>query len=315
MNSTELKKKISVLYDMELNNYLMNEMISRLEYRIDSLGKKKSIDAPKKAGKDNDIIIGSMGTGAFIFAIIGAVWGLIYNFAFDDGGIISKILGFFFYPFTRGAMGVLIGVVLGLIVGLILFALDKKEIEKIYEEDCAEHSEALKKDALRVEHEKREKEILIKQRDLLIKRKNEATIKLKSFYSLSGIDSHYRNLVPIGYMNEFIRLGISNHLEGADGLYYLVRQELRADQFQYTLDEISYKLDDIIDSQREIYGELRNINRRCDYLIDQTNKSVRLAAQNNSLLNDAVAQTRITAYNTERIAKETEFQNYMLICR
>lgn len=314
MNNAELKKKISVLYDMELNNYLMNEMISRLEDRIDSLGKKRNIAAPQKAGKDSDLLIGSMGTGALIFAIIGAVWGLIYNFVFEEG-FFSKVLGFFFYPFTCGAAGVFIGGVLGLIVGLILLHFDKKEIEKAYKKECFEHSEALKKDSLRVEHEKREKEILIQQRDLLIKRKSEATIKLKSFYSLSGIDSHYRNLVPIGYMNEFIRLGISNHLEGADGLYYLVRKELRADRFQCSLDEISYKLDDIIDRQREIYGELRNINQRCDYLIDQTNKSARLAAQNNSLLNDAVAQTRITAYNTERIAKETEFQNYMLICK
>ena len=314
MNNAELKKKISVLYDMELNNYLMNEMISRLDDRISSLGKKKKYSAPKKARTDKEVILGIIGTGAFIFAIIGAIGGLIYNFCADEG-LLDLILGFFFYPFTWGSAGALIGAVLGLIVGLVVFILDKKDIEKAYEEDCAEHKETLEKDAVRVEREKKEKEILIRQRDLLIKRKNEATIKLKSFYSLSGIDSHYRNLIPIGYMNEFIRLGISNHLEGADGLYYLVRQELRADQFQYTLDEISYKLDDIIDRQRDIYCELRNVNQRCDYLIDQTNKSVRLAAQNSLLLSDAVAQTRITAYNTERIAKETEFQNYMLICR
>lgn len=314
MNNAELKKQVSILYDMELNNYLMNEMISRLDYEIDSLGKKKKILAPQKLNGDKEIILTMVGTGAFYAAIIGAVGGLIYNFVVDEG-ILDMILGFFFYPLTWGTTGVVAGAVLGLIVGLILFVLDKKNDKKIYEEDCEEYENALEKDAIRVEREKKEKDILIRQRDLLVKRKNEATIKLKSFYSLSGIDSNYRNIVPIGYMNEFIRLGISNHLEGSDGLYYLIRQELRADQFQYTLDEISYKLDDIIDSQREIYGELRNINRRCDYLIDQTNKSVRLAAQNNSLLNDAVAQTRITAYNTERIAKETEFQNYMLICR
>lgn len=314
MNSTELKKKISVLYDMELNNYLMNEMISRLDEKIDSLGKKKNFSAPQKARGDKELIGACVLTVGIICGVIGAILGEIYNFKADEG-LLDLILGFVLYPIFWGAAGAGIGMILGLIAGLISYAKEKKEIEKDYEEDCNKLDRAMEKDAVRVKNEKKEKEILIKQRDLLIKRKNEATIKLKSFYSLSGIDSHYRNLVPIGYMNEFIRLGISNHLEGADGLYYLVRQELRADQFQYTLDEISYKLDDIIDSQREIYGELRNINRRCDYLIDQTNKSVRLAAQNNSLLNDAVAQTRITAYNTERIAKETEFQNYMLICR
>lgn len=314
MNNSELKKKISVLYDMELNNYLMNEMISRLDEKIDSLGRKKNFSAPSKGSGDKDVIGGCVGIAGIICGVIGAVLGEIHNFKVDEN-LLDLIFGFVLYPIFWGTAGVGIGIILGLIVGLIFYSKEKKKIEKTYKEDCNKLDRAKEKDAVRVKNEKKEREILIKQRDILIKRKNEATIKLKSFYSLSGIDTHYHNLVPIGYMNEFIRLGISNHLEGADGLYYLVRQELRADHFQHTLDEISYKLDDIIDRQREIYGELRNINHRCDYLIEQTNKSVHLAAQNNSLLNDAVVQTKITAYNTERIAKETEFQNYMLICK
>lgn len=154
MNNTQLKKYISILYDMELNNYLMTEMISRLDSRIYSLGRKKDIAAPKKAGKDKD-------------------------------------------------------------------------------------------------------------------------------------------LIPIGYMHEFIRLGIATHLEGADGLYYLVRNELRADQFQCSIEEISCKLDTVIDKQREIYGVISDMNHRCDYLVEQTKKSIKLSAQNNALLSSAVEQTKI----------------------
>lgn len=315
MNNTQLKKNISILYDMELNNYLMTEMISRLDDKINSLGRKKKFATPKKARGDKEIVTSCTLIGAIIIAVIAAVGGLIYNFTDPEAGLFDKILGVVFYPVGWGGVGALIGLVLGLIAGLICYSKEKREIEKIYEEDCNEHNNALKKDAVRISNEKREKEILIRQKESLVKRKNEAAEKLKSFYAASGIDSKYRNLIPIGYMHEFIRLGIATHLEGADGLYYLVRNELRADQFQCSIEEISCKLDTVIDKQREIYGVISDMNHRCDYLVEQTKKSIKLSAQNNALLSSAVEQTKITAYNTERIAKETEFQNYMLMYR
>ena len=182
-----------------------------------------------------------------------------------------------------------------------------------YDNWCKDYQHEVDKDRARVVREKKEKEILIQQRDSLIERKNAATMKLNRYYNTMGIDSKYRNLVPIGYMYEFMRLGIATRLEGANGLYYLVRQELRHDQLNATLDEISRKLDTIIDNQHELYYEISDMNQKCDRIIRGVKKSAEISAKNNQLLQDAVRNTSISAYNSERIKQELKFQNFMLL--
>lgn len=301
---------ISKLYDMELNNYLMTRAINELDSRITDLGKKRKIIAPTEEKADKSDIGLSAGTGALIFGIIGIIVGVIYNFK-HEVGFFAKLFGIILHGFTFGLVAVLIGAVLGLIYGLISYSGDNDKFRKQYLRDLKVHNNEILKDDQRVQRERKEREILIRQRNILINRKNEASRKLNSFYASSGIDSDYRNLIPIGYMYEFIRLGISTKLEGADGLYYLVRCELRSDQFQCTLEEISRKLDKIIDNQHGIYSEITKINNKCDRMIRETMKSAEIAAKSNQTLNAAVANTAITAYNTERIARELEFQRFL----
>ncbi|MBQ7574619.1 MAG: hypothetical protein IJT23_10220 [Clostridia bacterium] len=105
------------------------------------------------------------------------------------------------------------------------------------------------------------------------------------------------------FAHEFIRLGISRQLEGAQGLYYLIRKELRMDQMQRSLDDISRKLDEIIDNQREIYGEIVKMNNKCENMIQATLKM-------SKNLNNIEQNTAISAYNSERILKEEEYQTF-----
>ena len=110
-----------------------------------------------------------------------------------------------------------------------------------------------------------------------------------------------------------MRLGIAHQLGGANGLYYLVRQEMRGDRLQYSLDEISRKLDDIISNQHQIYYEITDMNNKCSQLISQAEKSAEISAKNNQLLDAAVANTSIAAYNSQRVKEELRFQNFMYV--
>lgn len=290
---------------MELNNYLMTRSISELDDEINSLGKKKSISKPvdltADAGDIGWIILEGLKWSALSFGIIVAIIGVVI------GAIID---GYMAIPFAF--IGYIAGTILGTIgIAIWIYTSDNKDCRRKYKEDCDEYDKKIQNEEMRVKTELRTKDILLKQRDSLIERKTEASRKLNSFYMAVGIDKNYRNLIPIGYMYEFMSLGIATKLEGADGLYYLVRRELRADQMQYTLDEISFKLDTIIDNQHRIYGELTEINNKCDRIISETVKSAELAARNNEMLSVAVANTAITAYNSERIASEAKFQSYM----
>lgn len=70
-------------------------------------------------------------------------------------------------------------------------------------------------------------------------------------------------------------------------------------------------MDTIIDNQHRIYAELSTLNSKCDTLINQTQKAAFYAAENNVLLHQAVVNSYITSYTTQRINQELSYSNYM----
>ncbi len=305
--SNKLQQGVSILYDMELNNYLMARTIAKLDDEIAALGHKKKIGKPTKKPTDFG---GAFYTGVITVAvaIICAVIGAIYKFIVT-GDFVMKI----FEAIAGAINGAICGAIVGLVIAIIFCAVFKmilmSKAESEFKKDCKKYEKNLVVDQRRVNRELKQKDFLIKERDSLIKRKKDASLKLSKYYNTIGIDPQYRNLVPIGYMNEFARLGISRKLEGTDGLYYLVRNELRWDQLQCTLEDISQKIDTIIDKQRDIYTDVLQINRKCDKMVSFT---VQLAKKTEKIMEQVVANTSIAAYNSERISREVAFQNFML---
>lgn len=309
--ASKLEQGIEILYNMELNNYFMTIAIRELNEDIDQLGKGKVISQPSR-GISYVTMADTIPIFIVICAIIGAIVGVIVGFNEQDEGLILSI-------------------VLALIDGVVFFtrrsccwcsnriyllsnkkSIDISERQQKYSRAKRSYEHQIAEEPKRIAKEKKQREILISQRNALINRKKEATIKLNKFYQIMHIDKQYRNIVPIGYMYEFMRLGISKKLDGADGLYYLIRQELRADQMQRSLEDISSKLDTIINNQHQLHKELVNLDYKCTTLIREAKKSAELSAKNNQLLQEAVVNTSISAYNSQRIKQELKYQNFML---
>lgn len=309
--ANKLQQGISILYDLELNNYLMEKSIKKLNYIIDNLGYYRGL-SNKPTRETTSINWDDAENPVFIAGLIGFILGIIVGFTTSDG---------FFETVLVVVIGAIIGAIIGVIIGGIIgifYAISKKNkrqenIDRTYNLNCKSYQKKVEDNESRIAYENIQKKHLIEQRNILIKRKKEATSKLNKYYNIMGIDINYRNIVPIGYMNEFMRLGIATKLEGANGLYYLVRQELRADQLKYSLDEISRKLETIISNQHELYYQISDMNAKCDKMIASAKKSAEISAQNNQLLNQAVTNTSISAYNSQRIKEELRFQNFMMI--
>ena len=305
--STKLQQGISILYDLELNDYLMAKAISKLDSEINSLGLKRNINKPTKKIADTE---GFYWTGVITVSIaaIAAVIGAICGFIKTDG-FFMKLLGAVGEAIAYAFYGGIAGLVIAIVVCSIRRTHAESDAEKDFKEDWKRYEKEIDMDKHRVSRELKQKEFLIQQRNTLVARRNEAAKKRNKYYNIIGIDPKYRNLVPIGYMNEFARLGISRKLEGADGLYYLVRNELRFDQMQCTLNDIAYKLDTIVDKQRELYAEVLQINKQCDRMVSLT---VQSAKKTEKAIGQVVENTSIAAYNSERISQELAFQNFML---
>lgn len=293
--NNNLTQALGLLYDMEMNNYYMTRSIEKFDEEIQKLGIRKNITAPQKRYSTSEDSIGYMTVVVFLVSLVMSIIGA--------------------YKLDSFWVGLLIFIAT-LFVGMFLAAFfveikENREAEYVYEKEYEIFAEELRVDNIRVERENKEKTFLIQQRNLLLKRKAEASEKLNEFYSKLNIAEEFRNLLPLGYMYEFARLGISTKLEGVDGLYYLVHKELRADCFQLSLNEISRRLDSIIDNQRSISVELRALNDKCDNIIEQTKEKAEISAKNNDLLEQAVKNTEISKYNSERIKKELEYQTFI----
>ena len=188
--------------------------------------------------------------------------------------IITIIPTFLLYLIGFSLAGGLVGAIIGAIIEIFMLVVreisyrfelsayndkhksfNEKKVQKIKDDEERVKKE-IKSDKIRIEKELTKKKILVEKVALIKGRKQSAENVLKKLYAKTGIDPKFQNLMAMGYMNEFARLGIATRLEGVDGLYYLILKELRWDQMQQSLTTICNKLDTMIDRQRMMYGEL-----------------------------------------------------------
>ena len=314
MEAKDVKKAVSILYDMEIHNYKMTRAIQRLNYEISCLGNPKRFDQPSEPEYPS---LHQEPTGCLfpiIGMIVGFVVGMVIGLQSEMKFLLTMFLGFL-GPFIGG----------GLAYGIeYLFHAakcgeDEEELYRdrlrSYERKMRDYFRAIELDEIRVEKELQQKKILEVQRSELIKRRQKAEQILAAFYMKVGVDQSYRSLIPISKMHEIISLGITTEFYGENGLNDRVRRELREDAFYVKLDEISQKLDTIVSKTDRLYGEILNLNSQCETLISATMKSAQIAANNNALLSEAVKNTEIAAYNSERIAAEERYQSFIMTYR
>ena len=315
MKESKNKEAIKLLYDMEMNNYKMTRTISRLNYEISCLGNPAYIHEPAEPQYPEF----SRGEVGCLPITLGGILGLVFGIALSVPAFEDGFFGFFLGMFCL-ALGLGLGVFVGWGCGVI-----KKEIDRTNREDeaykkskanyvieCELYEEKMQNDAIRVEKEKRQKAILIAERDFLIQRREHAQEFLKKCYVTIGIDAMFRSLIPIAKMYEIVSLGITDRFGGENGLYDRVRRELREDAFYVKLEEIIQKLDTIISQNDRLYQEIGYLNQQCEKMISASRQSAQLAAQNNVLLQQAIKNTEISAYHAERIAAEERYQSFLM---
>ena len=305
-NKNKVENSVAILYDMEKNNHIMRRGIIQLDKKIASLALVRNIPKPKKENVSFiDFLllyeIRFIGIGLCAGAIIGAVTEF-----FSSSGFFMRFLHAF-GGLIVGALNVgLSAAAIGFVVAVIATALARKSSASNYEQACISYEERKKSEKLRIQREEQQKQNLVEERKRLYEKYCDSFYELESYYSIVGIVKEYRNFITIGYMYKFVEMGISDKLGGTDGLYYLVRKELQWEELMGRLTEISDKLDIMIDNTSRLYEDLQGLNRRCDELVSHAVKA-------SSMIGNIEKNTEITAYNTERIAQEEIFRNFMLV--
>jgi len=257
---------------------------------------------------------------AFSGAVIGGIIvGVVTTLAFFITELDSNT-SFFFNLLLNvaifGALGAVAGGVIGFFVGLVQGAKnrsdEKKRLDLEYKIAYETYQKRIRDDKIRVANELKQKELLFQQKAKLLQKMQQSKLLLKELYDRMNLNEKFRNLIPIGYMHEFLNLGISTKLEGVDGLYYLIKQELRQDQMSCTLERIVEQLDTIIENQNEIKQDLKNIDRKCDRMLDETIKMSAEVSKSKEYAKQTMENTATSAYYNERMDKELRYQSFIM---
>ncbi len=311
MKAEDLKKSISILYEMETNNCIMDRTIQQLNAQIDQLGIPQKYRTPiHEHSKKESYLEGIAGFG-YMGGVFGFVIGCALAFVRCNG---SFSLGGFILDTIRW---ILTGAVIGAIGSVIYEICRRKKEQKILDEQYVKSNALYRsnvtKDEIRVEKERRIQQNLIKERTLLESKRRESKIKLQAFYSKLEIDNDFRNFICMGYMNYFLKMDFASELKGKNGLYFLVREELKDLRTQELLSEISNKLDIVAQQLSYISDQLYDIKKQCTYLTNSCLRIANEAAQSNKLQEKQLEISKAQLYVQERIEAEEGFNNWLTI--
>jgi hypothetical protein len=242
--------------------------------------------------------------------MVGTLLGVLVGCS-GSSGFFASIDAFF----MGGAGGFLIGAIIGGIIGYFIDSCEveneREEIEREYQSAIRKREKNLDDDRKRIEREEKYKQVLVDIKNELTEKKKESLVLLGAMYEHSGIDRRFRTLVAMGYMNEFLILGIATKLEGVDGLYYLIQQRVQYNALKASLDDIANKLDTIISNQDRLYYEIIEMNDKLESMTKEISSAVRVGVENGKALEEIKTNTGVSAYNTERMRCEYEYRNLL----
>lgn len=311
-----LKEAISILYDMEQDIYATYRMIQQIDQRMSKLGIRYRINPPikKEVNKQQHTgdIYSKCGAGGMIAGmLLGIFIGMSGQSSSGVFGFVDQIGGAIGGGFVGGIIGVIIGLVIASGISSKKLAEVEEELNEQFDKEYKKYQSDCTRQEYRIKQEMKEIESLGIVKNKLLFKINASRKQLRLYYDMVGIDEDYRNLVPIGYMKDYLRLGIATQLHGPNGLNYFIRQELRADMLQMTMEEISNKLSMLIEINKAAFGELVALNDKCDQIIQAVGQTAHMMAQNNQALQDLKETEEMNAYYNSRIAAEAEYRNRM----
>ena len=95
-------------------------------------------------------------------------------------------------------------------------------------------------------------------------------LALHDIYDLAGIDSGFRNIVPIHYMERCMYTGAADKLDGEGGLYELAEKALGQETMRYSISDLYTRSRSRIPLDGDLSFELTTADVESDVLIAET---------------------------------------------
>lgn len=238
---------------------------------------------------------------SMLAASISALIAFFHNYTL--GSIILSLFGEdeLFGPIWKAIKaGFFIGIAIGILLAVIIWMKDVIEVRNENKEIKQYNAEVDKENRIKAQTINKKNELLSYEIDIIKKNMNKTKKILDHTYSMNIIHEKYRyNVVYICSIYEYFDTGRCNRLEGHEGAYNLLESDIKYHTILDKLDIIITKLDEIKNSQRELYTAITNTKES----IQQVNSSINglLGTMNNvqDSLNQIAYNSRIASQNGE----------------
>lgn len=133
---------------------------------------------------------------------------------------------------------------------------------------------------------------------------------MRERYRQSPVPSRYRHILPIGYMNELLAMGICGRLDTEEGLLAAVEKELTDKQIAAEPDDVVNRFHQLVDDEMILHGGLSKRLEEAEAMADDTASFLFENISHDTLpseFTDILAASPVGAYITERQGKEQEY--------
>lgn len=303
MTAAEIKDYLGMCIDLEKDVYTQNRAIAQLRYKISLLGKYRIMQEPNTPGKTVD----EKGTNTMfrgmIFAIVGGISIMLAFPTSSDFFLIS------------GALALLIGGGCWFF-GKIIYEEDYNKAVKIYNKETEQYKADLLSDAKRVDAERIKKAALQSNMNMLSTANKKSIACLQQLYNKNILYSKYRNYACVCTLYEYFASGRCTTLEGHEGAYNILENELRLNRIITQNDQILASLEEIKQNQEMLYDSIQEANRKadqiirsCNYMSNQLNGVQAQGAELNARIERLQTTSDLNLYVNACAKRELEYMN------
>lgn len=291
MTTVELTEYLGILLDMEKEQETETQLIEKVKIQVDALGIAKEIEAPVRnvPEKPGEPLMGEIKNKKEIYNLTSNLTMVVIL------GVILLVVGFNMIGYGAVALGVsFLGLVIagGSFLYMQILISEENETEEknkkilaenskkqkdyqerlhVYEHEYAqktnEYENAYKEYKVKVEEENKrlvreeqEKAVLNTTLQQITVRKSKGAKALGKLYDMDVVYPKYRNLSMISSLYEYFASGRCSTLEGHEGAYNILEQEIRLDHIVLRLDQVIVNLEKIRQNQYMLYEAMQSVN-------------------------------------------------------
>ena len=291
MTTAELTEYLGILLDMEKEQETETQLIEKVKIQVDALGIAKEIEAPVRnvPEKPGEPLMGEIKNKKEIYNLTSNLTMVVIL------GVILLVVGFNMIGYGAVALGVsFLGLVIagGSFLYMQILISEENETEEknkkilaenskkqkdyqerlhVYEHEYAqktnEYENAYKEYKVKVEEENKrlvreeqEKAVLNTTLQQITVRKSKGAKALGKLYDMDVVYPKYRNLSMISSLYEYFASGRCSTLEGHEGAYNILEQEIRLDHIVLRLDQVIVNLEKIRQNQYMLYEAMQSVN-------------------------------------------------------